>query len=218
MESEAEDVASLADPRNISALSPAAAGEPVTRIRLLLVTLRLLADEGYDNLSLRKVAAEAQTATSSIYHFFGGKEAMCRAAIEFAAAEILHNEATIVGQGPPIERLRQALGWMGATSSTGLRRDFALAAGELRSATDATVPDVMSEQLGPMRMVMDPVFDAVADGSLRIPEGYTADEVGKMLLACIIGIARFTEHDEFSHGDRIAALFVDAVLEALGAD
>ncbi len=190
---------------------------PITRLRLLLTTLRTLADRGYDALSLREVAAEANTATSSIYHFFGSKDAMCRAAIDFAAQEIAQNEKLITGHDEPgIERLRQALLWMGATSSTGLRRDFALAAGELRRATDSPVPDVISDHPQPVRLVMDPVIDAIAEGSIVLPDGYAPDELAHMLLAAIVGIARVPDGSLFEvDGDRITSLFVDTMLRAL---
>lgn len=62
---------------------PRTVKSPEERKRELLVTaMRLFADEGYDNVSVRAVARAAGVAPGLAYHYFDSKQNMFDAAIE----------------------------------------------------------------------------------------------------------------------------------------
>ncbi|SDE08261.1 TetR family transcriptional regulator [Glycomyces harbinensis] len=57
-------------------------GNPDTRAEILAAARRLFADEGYESVSMRRIAAEAGVDPSLIHHYFGSKDDLFMAAIE----------------------------------------------------------------------------------------------------------------------------------------
>jgi AcrR family transcriptional regulator len=57
-------------------------GNPDTRAEILAAARRLFADEGFEAVSMRRIAAEAGVDPSLIHHYFGSKDELFLAAIE----------------------------------------------------------------------------------------------------------------------------------------
>ncbi len=193
-----------------------------TRERLLEVTLRLMAEKGYEDFGLREVAELAGTKTSSIYHFYGGKAELCRAAVEHFGA-MIHEDEKALGdrEEPPIDTVRRVFDWIWSTSTTeGWRRDLGLAL-EPAPKTIPTPerPDGPFDPPPFVRMLREPVLAAIDAGQLRVPEGYTADEVASFVVVSTIGVVRMTARrpDEISV-DRALGLLFDSLMRALTVD
>jgi AcrR family transcriptional regulator len=74
-------------------------GSPDTRDSILEAARRLFADKGFDATTVRAIAADAGVDPAMIHHFFGTKEELFRATLQFPidpATEIPH----IVAGGP----------------------------------------------------------------------------------------------------------------------
>jgi AcrR family transcriptional regulator len=57
-------------------------GNPDTRAEILAAARRLFAEEGFESVSMRRIAAEAGVDPSLIHHYFGSKDELFLAAIE----------------------------------------------------------------------------------------------------------------------------------------
>lgn len=57
-------------------------GNPDTRAEILAAARRLFADEGFESVSMRRIASEASVDPSLIHHYFGSKDDLFLAAIE----------------------------------------------------------------------------------------------------------------------------------------
>ena len=57
-------------------------GNPDTRAEILAAARRLFAEEGYESVSMRRIASEAGVDPSLIHHYFGSKDDLFMAAIE----------------------------------------------------------------------------------------------------------------------------------------
>ncbi len=76
------------------------------RERLLISTQELLWERGYTATSPRAIQDRAGAGQGSMYHHFGGKADLARAALErTAAAERARAGELLEGPGPPLERL-----------------------------------------------------------------------------------------------------------------
>lgn len=58
-------------------------GNPETRAALLRAARRRFAEDGYDRTSLRRIAADVGVDPALVLHFFGSKEALFRAVIQW---------------------------------------------------------------------------------------------------------------------------------------
>ena len=57
-------------------------GNPDTRAEILAAARRLFADEGYESVSMRRIAAEAGVDPSLIHHYFGSKDDLFLSALD----------------------------------------------------------------------------------------------------------------------------------------
>ena len=57
-------------------------GNPDTKAEILAAARRLFADEGFESVSMRRIASEASVDPSLIHHYFGSKDDLFLAAIE----------------------------------------------------------------------------------------------------------------------------------------
>jgi AcrR family transcriptional regulator len=57
-------------------------GNPDTKAEILAAARRLFADEGFESVSMRRIASEAAVDPSLIHHYFGSKDDLFLAAIE----------------------------------------------------------------------------------------------------------------------------------------
>ncbi len=188
-----------------------------TRERLLEVTLRLLAEQGYDGFGLREVAELAGTKTSSIYHFYGGKDELCRAAFEHFATLMREDQSTIADPtAPALDRIRSMFDWLRSSSTAeGWRRDFGRAI-EPPMPTGTPPPSGPAAEPPPfLRALRDPVVEAVESGQLRLPPATTADELADLVALATIGLVRMTARDQQALStERALALFLQTFLAA----
>lgn len=90
--------------------------EQMLRVRedaIISAVNRLLAEKGFDLMTVDEVAAEVGIAKASLYKHFASKEALAAAAmvrvLELALAAVQDEEAK--GGGSPVGRLRAVAGW-----------------------------------------------------------------------------------------------------------
>lgn len=91
---------------------PRTVKDPEERRReLLACAMRLFAEEGYDNVSVRAVARAAHVAPGLAYHYFDSKERMFAEAIEDYARRCAEGVCEVLGErGVPLdEKLERAL-------------------------------------------------------------------------------------------------------------
>ena len=78
-----------------------------TRAHLIEVATRLFAAHGYDGTSIEAVLAESGVSRGSLYHHFGGKEALFLAVFEAAGARLgAEMEAATQHAADPVDMLR----------------------------------------------------------------------------------------------------------------
>ncbi|THV27269.1 TetR family transcriptional regulator [Glycomyces paridis] len=73
-------------------------GNPDTRAEILAAARRLFAEEGFESVSMRRIAAEAGVDPSLIHHYFGSKDDLFLAAIELPMDPAPEVEGVLKGQ------------------------------------------------------------------------------------------------------------------------
>ena len=74
-------------------------GKPDTRAEILAAARTLFAAEGYEPVSMRRIAAEAGVDPSLIHHYFGSKDDLFLAAVELPMDPASEVEAVLRGGG-----------------------------------------------------------------------------------------------------------------------
>ncbi|WP_428634905.1 TetR/AcrR family transcriptional regulator, partial [Sedimenticola sp.] len=75
-------------------------GEPSTRTMLLKTARRLFARDGYQAVSVRRLAQEAGVNPAMVHYHFRNKEGLYLAVIEETVSPLLQRLATLVADGP----------------------------------------------------------------------------------------------------------------------
>jgi AcrR family transcriptional regulator len=73
-------------------------GNPDTKAEILAAARRLFAEEGFESVSMRRIASEAGVDPSLIHHYFGSKDDLFMAAIELPMDPAPQVEAVLKGQ------------------------------------------------------------------------------------------------------------------------
>ncbi len=192
-----------------------------TREKLLETAMRLLAEEGYEAVGLREVAAASGVTTGSIYHHFSGKEDLFRSAVDYYSEQVA-NDVEHLGEGdePGLERLAAAAEWLATESTKGWRNDFGKAAwDELRRVPGIPQGERSWIRSGFASMIATPIHDAVANGEIVLPDGYTVDELSDVVVAGVIGILQFTGRGLLTiNVERGMQLYMRVVLAGLQTD
>ncbi len=81
--------------------------EPALKRDLLIATRRIFADQGYDAISMRKVAAEVGCTATAIYLYFKDKDALMESMVVEDFLEIAAEFEALRDEQDPIERLRR---------------------------------------------------------------------------------------------------------------
>jgi AcrR family transcriptional regulator len=74
-------------------------GNPDTRAEILAAARRLFAEEGFESVSMRRIASEASVDPSLIHHYFGSKDDLFMAAIELPMDPAPEIESVLKGGG-----------------------------------------------------------------------------------------------------------------------
>jgi AcrR family transcriptional regulator len=107
----------------MGAVSPKVA-DPAMRTALIEHAARLIAEEGRDALTLRRLAAEAGTSTMAIYTHFGGMEQLRHEVRREGFARLAHHLGGVAATDDPVADLI-VLGWayhVNATTNPDLYR------------------------------------------------------------------------------------------------
>ena len=135
------------------------------RIRLLDTAGALLTSEGPEALSLRRLAAAADTSTSAVYALFGGKPGLMRALFREAFSRFGEYQDTVVPSDDPMADL-VALGRTYRASAKADPHFYAVMFGSLLPGFEPTTPDVAHAE-ATFTPVVDAVRRAIAAGLLR---------------------------------------------------
>ncbi len=191
-----------------------------SRERLLDATLRVLAEKGYDDLNVRDVAALAGVGTSSIYHFFGGKDGLCRAALHHFDDRVRLEQHALGDEGDdPLRRLEALADWVQRSGDYEWRRYYDTAMARAGAQLDITPSAAPEARFVFQDQVRDTVLAAVHRGDLIPPDGYHRDELATMIAEGIMGIVGRTivgDPAAVAPLDRTVPLFLTAVITAFG--
>lgn len=94
-----------------------------TRAKILAVARAAFVRDGYDGVSLEKIAAEAGFTKGALYHHYAGKEALFAAVFSLVSRETIAIAGKRAGKsGAPRERLKAAaMAWLKAVERTDAR-------------------------------------------------------------------------------------------------
>jgi AcrR family transcriptional regulator len=200
--------------------SPARLGRPrggnsaETRQTILDAALRRFAEGGYASTTITAIAADVGLSTSSVYHYFDGKEQLYEAVFFAVAPRVWEGMAASVSVSETMVDAIEAL-----------MRDRGGARGPFVSSFLAGMPTVgvlhpeFERLLQARAELQDLVFRSLAELGLRTGElaGFTVDEATAVLQALVVGW--FFERD-FVGAERdheIASVVKAFELMALGA-
>ncbi len=138
--------------------------------RIQSAALRVLAEEGYANVSMRKIAARIDYSPTTIYRLFRNKEDLLRtiAAETYAELSARFEKATARGRGDPLATLRALVGEYVAfcVERPDMYRLYS------RLATFELEDGVLYERVGSRRYVvfqswLGAIRESIAAGALR---------------------------------------------------
>ncbi len=135
------------------------------RVRLLEKAGALLTSVGPEALSLRRLAAAANTSTSAVYALFGGKPGLMRALFLEAFARFGEYQDTVAPSADPLTDI-VALGRAYRTSANADPHFYAVMFGSLMPGFEPT-PQDMAHAEATFAPVLDAVRRAIAAGLLR---------------------------------------------------
>ena len=185
---------------------------------IVSTVIRLLAEKGYEQMTVDEVAADVGIAKASLYKHFASKEALAAAAMEQALGQALQQvqqiERAAAHGGQAIEQLRALTRWTLETQLAGKMPSLPAENSALRNALinhrgymDHLM--ALSEQLGawivqaqadgaisrqlPPEAVLYTVYARACDpvlGFLKAGGSYTDEQiVGMVMLTCFDGLA-----------------------------
>ncbi len=156
----------------------------VTRSRLVAVATRIFAERGYEDTSIEAVLHEAGVSRGSLYHHFGGKEALFEAVAEDVEDQVgAQTVAAAAGTAGPVAALRAGfLAWIRLAGDPVVQRILLI---DAPSVLGWERWRAMEERhaLGLIRAVLQSVAD---EGSLR-PE--LVGTLAHVLLASVNEVA-----------------------------
>lgn len=129
---------------------------------------RLLADKGFDLMTVDEVAAEVGVAKASLYKHFPSKEALAAAAMKRVLQRSLDQLASIEAAGPPdaLGRLKAAVRWTMAVQLAGEMPSLPAQNSSLRNALMADM-DYMGQLMAVSEKLGEWIVQAQALGHLN---------------------------------------------------
>lgn len=164
-----------------------------TRARILTTALELFRERGYEDTTMRAIAAAAGVAVGNAYYYFGSKEQLIQAFYERtheeherACADLLERETTFQA------RLRGVMHAKLDTVAPYHRFSGVL----FRSAADPSSPlHPLSKESEPVREQSTEIFRKTLDTKARIPADLRA-ELPRLLWLYHMGVILFWIHDD----------------------
>jgi len=183
---------------------------PGTRAALLETATALLASEGADAVTVRRVATETGTTTRAVYSLFGGKDGMLRALFrEVTETMRRHHLAVPARDDPAAEIAELAAAYRAAAREHPSLYTYYL--GRAATSLHPTAGDI-AEAFGVQDRVTDAVRRAVKSG--RFP-GRTAEAIAVQLWSLVHGLASIELLGYLGDEQQAATRWRDALAAAL---
>jgi AcrR family transcriptional regulator len=166
---------------NAAAAAKKSAGQEARRQELVLAAFHQLAQNGFEGLRTRDVAAEAGINIATLHYYFPTKEALIRAVLDHAMTRF---RSTLEPHGSPADQLRNHL--RAVRQLLLVEPQVGVVMGELalRSARDESMAAIMRENnTGWLTTIRALLRRAVKSGHLR-PEVDT-DDVAALVVATL---------------------------------
>jgi AcrR family transcriptional regulator len=179
---------------------------------ILDVAAQLIVEHGYENLSLREVARQADYSPAALYEYFKSKEDILFVLSEQIGDQMLALMDKVPASLPPLERIIQ-LGRVYVHFAISNPAKFQLmnSLPSKRKSLDEPV-SVNS----PYNLVLDAVNNAIKSGDIKRPRGVHAEEISYGLWTLIHGAAmlRLTHLRDFkADSDRIDLMAIKTFLK-----
>ena len=181
----------------------------MTRHKLFTALSTLMAERGFDTITLADIAAAANVGRTAVYNHFHDKEALLLGFITHETEQYAHTlERALDGVSDPVEQLRTYI-----RQQAQLTRVFHLAPGpDLRSVVSRDTVTRLREHVREVELLLREILtDGVAAG--RLPE-QDVDSVVPLVHACLTGRAALRDAGE---RDRAVIATEEFVLRAVGA-
>ncbi len=192
------------------------------RQRLLRAALASVADRGYADAGLREIAAAAGVTTGSVYHHFGGKDELVRAAVlEHADLVALELQAADPGRDAPADaRLRALVGALASSrDQSRWHRDLGIVISIELPKVDGFQDVFVHMRPALVNLIRGIAADGVARGDLELVPGVTVVEFADGVLAGIVGLELMAARGSLNGPlDRALLLHVDTALAASRPD
>lgn len=153
-----------------------------TRRRLFAALSTLMAERGFDAISLADIAAQAGIGRTAVYNHFPDKESLLLGFISDETGQYLATlEAALAGVRDPVEQLRTYV-----RHQTRLTREFHLAPGpDLRSVLSRGTQQRLREHVAGVEAILRRILDAGIDAGV-LPE-QDLDTTVPLVHACLSG-------------------------------
>lgn len=193
------------------------------KLQIMIVTERLIAEQGFDGLRLRDVAKHAKVSIGLIQHYFDTRDALVLEALSHASWRRAEEWASLgAGVGDPVERTRVLLrgsiadrercqAWMETCASSTrhpdllpmITRIYEAWQGALRSALQGGIERAVFRPVVPLDQVLDTIM-AMIDG-LMVAVGLQIYEFDRAYIALLIQdiAGRLLQYDFGSLDDEV---------------
>lgn len=162
-----------------------------TRERILEVALKLFAEKGYANATLRDIAAEAGCSLGLAYRYFAGKEEMVFALYERLTAEL---ETVVENLAPGTLATRWLAIEQADIAHLEPHRDSLAALFGAGLAVDSPT-QVLGPAASTLRERVRAVYGKVLDGATDAPKGKVRDDLNTLLYAAHLSLVLFWLQD-----------------------
>lgn len=184
-----------------------------TRQAIVDTAVRLFAERGYEQTTMRLVASEAGVSLGNAYYYFGSKEHLVEAFYERLQAEIRAAVVpAIAGERDFTARLRKAL-----HAAVDVMEPYHGFAGKLiKTATDPASPvSPFSQESAAAREASIGLFRNVMEGAAVKLDARLRDELPELLWLGHMGITLYWVHDA-SPGQAKTRLLIDRATPLAG--
>jgi len=182
---------------------------------ILDVAAQLIVEHGYENLSLRELARQADYSPATLYEYFKNKEDILFALSEQIGAQLLDLMNQVPTSLPPRERVSQ-LGLVYINFAISNPAKFRLMNSLPSSRKSLDEPISMNS---PYHLVFQAVTTAIESGDIKLPIGVHAEEITYSLWALMHGISmlRLSHLRDFQADfHRSDLMAIDVFLNGLG--
>ena len=183
---------------------------PGTRAALLNTAADLLASQGVDAVTVRRVAAETGTTTRAVYSLFGDKDGLLRALFREVTETMRRHHLAVPARDDPVAEIAE----LAAAYRAAAREHASLYAHYLGRAATSLRPTAgdIAEAFGVQDRVADAIRRAVKSGQFP---GRTAEAIAVQLWSLVHGLASIELLGYLGDEQQAATHWRDAVAAAL---